>query len=288
MKNCKIVLLFTVILSLISCSGSNVTVLLDSWWEDAYDYNGDLEKILFKESVTHITNIPKIIIEDQGTIDDILYSLGENKNRQTVIISPIFYSHIKKISSDEKKINYILLNGFYGDDADNIIAVYSSRGEVYYQAGVKAALFSKNNDNCTVAAVFYNGSSIRKNEKKQFIDGYESVIDSGELIYYDQQNYTGGEKLKNFINSAPEKGAGLFFFSASSINPFCLDLALPLSIPVSGENLNSLGFYNELVEFSVDDDIIEIIETAVKMGLDGEIISDIPVKARISEKGIHF
>jgi len=284
----KIIFLLIVILSLISCSGSNVTILLDSWWEDAYDYNGDLGKIALKESVKHITNIQKITIGDQETAIDMLNSLQKKTLPQTVILTPVFYSYIKKIPDDEKKINYIILNGFYDDPADNIIAVYSSRGEVYYQAGVKAALFSKNNDNCTVAAVFYNGSSMRKSEKDNFIEGFESVIDSGELIYYDQQNYTGGEKLKNFINAAPEKDTGLFFFSASSVNPFCLDLALPLSIPISGENLNSLGIYNELVEFSVDDDIMEIIETAVQIGLDGEINSDIPVKARISEKGIHF
>jgi len=108
------------------------------------------------------------------------------------------------------------------------------------------------------------------------------------LINFDQQTYTGGERLKDFINSAPGKGVGLFFLSASSLNPFCYELVLPLSVPVSGENLNSLGFYNELVEFSVDDDMMEIIQTAVKIGLDGEINDDIPIKPLIREKGIHF
>ena len=265
-----------------SCANSDLTVLVDSWWENAYDLDGHLDKALAKNS------IEKISVGNVEEFSFAIKNISEKSSNPTVIITPVLFSQIKKIGSVEKKINYILLNGFYGDPADNVIAVYSSREEVYFQAGIKAALFSNNNDNCAVASIFYNGSSARRLEKDSFIDGFESIEDKGDLFIYEQQTYTGDERLKTFINSSPDKGVGLFFFSASSLNPFCLDLALPLSIPVSGENLNSLGIYNELVEFSVDDDMIEIIDTAIKIGLDGEIIDDFPIKTLIREKGIHF
>ncbi|MBI9100446.1 MAG: BMP family ABC transporter substrate-binding protein, partial [Spirochaetaceae bacterium] len=233
-----------------------------------------------------MNRVKKYTASNEEEAIQFLQNLSESSDKQTVIITPIFYSFLRKTSSDEKIINYIILNGFYDDPADNVIAVYSSREEVYYQAGIKAALFSKDNENCTVASVFYTGSILKRLEMESFANGYSSVEGSGELINFEQQTYTGGDNLKKFINSAPEKGTGLFFFSASSLNPFCIEQAMPLMIPISGENLNSLGIYNELVEFSVDDDMIEIIQTAIKIGLDGEIISDIPVKPLIRERGI--
>jgi len=79
-----------------------------------------------------------------------------------------------------------------------------------------------------------------------------------------------------------------FFFSASSLNPFCLEQALPLSIPISGENLNSLALHNELIEFSIDDDMMKIVETALELALDGEVESDFPVIPVLKETGNHF
>jgi ABC transporter substrate-binding protein PnrA-like len=284
----KIFIILIVILSITACTRSDTSVLIDPWWQTAFDQKSTLKKLLFKKNLTSLKQIKIYSAADEEKALEILRFLNESVEEQTVLITPVLFSYIKKLPSSEKKINYILLNGFYDDPADNVIAVYSSREEVYFQAGVKAALFSQDNENCAVASVFYNGSLIRRLEKESFISGFESVENRGELLNFDQQTYTGGERLKDFINSAPGKGAGLFFLSASSLNPFCLELALPLSVPMSGENLNSLGIYNELVEFSVDDDMMEIIHTAVKIGLDGEIISDIPVKPLIREKGIHF
>jgi hypothetical protein len=286
MRNFLFLLIF--IFAILSCSNGNLTILTDPWWEDSYNIDGNLNKLMLINSLTNRVSISKRTAETEEQALEILSQIYEKESVQNIIITPLFFSYIKNKLSNEKKTNIIILNGFYDVVADNIIAVYSSREEVYYKAGIKAALFSKNNDNCAVSAVFYVGSLLKQLEKECFIKGFESVLESGELLYYDQQNYTGGERLKNFINSSPEKGTGLFFFSASSANPYCLDLALPLNIPISGENLNSLGIYNELVEFSVDDDIMEIIEIAVQIGLDGEIVNDIPVKALLSEKGIHF
>ena len=284
----KLCFFSTLIFSLCSCSVSNTIVLSDQWWENAYDIHGLLDRDLFKYSILKLQKIEKITAYSKEEAKNIVDQLQESETIKTVIMTPLFFSYIKNNNNSEKNINYILLNGFYDDPADNVNAVYSSREEVYFQAGEKAALFSQNNANCAVASVFYNGSLMRRLEKESFIRGFESIKNRGELINFDQQTYTGGERLKGFINSAPDMGVGLFFFSASSLNPFCLELAFSLSIPVSGENLNSLGIYNELVEFSVDDDMMEIIHTAVKIGLDGEINRDIPVKPLIREKGFHF
>lgn len=284
----KIIIVLILSLTFISCSDSNVSILIDPWWETAFDQQGQLRKILLINNLTHREQVKIHLVSDREKALDFFQSLSSSSDEHTIILTPALYSYTKNVQNSEKNINYILLNGFYDNPADNLIAVYSFREEIYLQAGVKAALFSQSNDNCEVASVFYNGSLIRRLEKESFIKGFESVKNRGNLINFEQQTYTGGEKLKNFINSAPKKGVGLFFFSVSSLNPFCLELALPLSIPLSGENLNSLGNYNELVEFSVDDDMIEIIQIAVKIGLDGEIINDIPVKPLIREKGIHF
>lgn len=286
MKKCFFILI--VAISLVSCSGSHLTILVDPWWELAYDSEDILSKHTGQNNPFKLNKIEKNIVGSREEAIDKLNLLSDSDTITTVIVTPALYSYLDNISSPEKKINYIILNGFYDDTADNVIAVYSAREEVYYQAGVKAAIYSMNNDNCNVASVFYNGSALRVLEKENFIKGFNSVENRGELIYYEQKTYTGGESLKRFINSAPDKGVGLFFLSASSLNPYCLELVSLLSIAVSGENLNSLGFYNELVEFSVDDDMIEIIQTAVKIGLDGAIQSDIPVKPLIREKGIHF
>lgn len=277
-------LLFT----LFSCRISEIIVLSDPWWEKAYDIDGHLDRDIFKYNILTLQKIEKITVNNKLEAKSIVDALQESENIKTVIMTPLFFSYIKNINNSEKNINYILLNGFYDNPADNIVAVYSSREEVYFQAGEKAALFSQNNANCAVATVFYNGSLMRRLEKESFIKGFESIKNRGELINFDQQTYTGGERLKEFIKNAPDIGVGLFFFSASSLNPYCLELAFSLSIPVSGENLNSLGIYNELVEFSVDDDMMKIIHTAVKIGLDGEINRDIPVKSLIREKGFHF
>jgi hypothetical protein len=287
MRNMLALYIF-VIFSFLSCSDSHLTFLTDPWWLASYDPENRLEIEILKGSIKKFKRIESITVSTSEEAMAILNNLEEKEGNQTIVVTPVFYSLIKNKPDLEKKINYIILNGFYDVPADNIIAVYSFREEVYYQAGVKAALFSKNNDNCKVASVFYNGSLIRRSEKERFIEGYNSVGNSGELINFEQQTYTGGEKLKKFIESAPEKGVGLYFFSASSLNPYCYDLAISFSVSISGENLYSSGISNELVEFSVDDDMIEIIQTAVKKGLDGEINHDFPVKALIRERGIHF
>lgn len=285
----KKICFFVLLISLLySCSNSITVVISDPWWENAYDQEGILDRELLKYRLLKFKKIDKYSISGRDEALRIVKWLQESEEAETVIMTPLFYSYIKNNNSSEKNRNYILLNGFYDDPADNVVAVYSSREAVYFQAGEKAALFSQNNENCSVASIFYNGSLMRRLEKESFIKGFESIKNRGELINFDQQTYTGGERLKGFINSAPEKGVGLFFFSASSLNPFCLELANSLSIPVSGENLYSLRIYNELVEFSVDDDMMEIIQTAVKIGLDGEINRDIPVKPLIREKGFHF
>lgn len=284
----KIFAFLFVIISFSSCSQNKLTIVLDPWWETAYDAQKILKKEIFYGTIRSRKQISKVIAGTEEELDKILESIERRKGAQVVIASPALYSILKNRPNSEKKINYIILNGFYGNFADNLIAVYSSRKEEYYQAGIKAALFSTNNDNCSVAAVFYNGSLVKRLEKDRFVEGFNSINNRGDLNIYEQQTYTGGDKLKEFINSAPENGAGLFFFSASSLNPYCLELALPLSISISGENLNSSGIYNELLEFSVDDDIIEIIKIAVRIGLDGDINDDFPVKALVREKGIHF
>ena len=287
-KPYRLLVIIFVIFSLTACSESNLSIMADPWWQSAYDVENEIKKIVFFQSLYTRKKINNNTFQNREELVSEINSLLLNEEAQRFIITPYLFSQIKNNYENEKKINYIILNGFYSNPADNVIAVYSSREEVYFQAGIKAAQFSKENDNCTVAAVFYNGTTIRRLENESFLNGFDSVSDAGELIYYEQSSYTGGEKLKSFINSAPDKDTGLFFLSASSVNPYCLDLILPLSISISGENLNSSGFYNELVEFSVDDDIIEIIQTAVEIGLDGEIFDDIPVKPLIKEKGIHF
>jgi len=273
--------------SLFSCSQSGVVILVDPWWEAAHEQSVNLKKTALIKGLTSFRSIPvyRAVDKDQG------YNLLENalgrSEEMTVLVSPAFFSYLDEWNFSEKKINYILLNGFYDDPADNVIAVYSSRDEVYYMAGSKAARFSESNGNCAVAAVFYD-TERRRSERDSFVKGFEESEVGGELLISDQQTYFGGDKLIDFINKGPTRNVGLFFFSASSLNSFCLDQALPLSIPISGENVNSLGFGNELIEFSIDDDMMKIVETALKLGLDGEAENDYPVKPRLWEKGNHF
>lgn len=286
MKKIFITLFFIQIL--FSCSYGKIVILTDPWWNDSYELEREIQKELFSQLFKTGKRIKNVSVETEEEVLNIINEMAGIGNSSVIIATPIFYSLIRKISAEEKFINYIIINGYYDSSADNIIAVYSFREEVYFQAGIKAAEFSVENNNCTVSSVFYNGSLSRKLEKESFVKGYESIKESGKLEIYEQKTYTGGEKLKNFINSAPENGTGLFFFSASSLNPFCFDIAAPLSIAVSGENLNSLGIYNELIEFSIDDDMMEIVKTALKKGIDGEFNDDIPINAVITEKGINF
>lgn len=278
--------ILTVLLIFLSCSQEKPEVIIDPWWEKAFDGEGYLEKTLIRESVLNLRKISYKTVYSREEFQAEI-NAGEDENH-VYIISPLLYSAIPSESDPEKKNYYILLNGFYDDPADNVIAVYSSRIEGYFEAGILAAEFSVLNDRCAVAAVFYEGSDVRKKERESFVRGFDSVADRGELIRYSQESYSAGDSLKSFISSAPEKGTGLFFFSASSLNPVCLEQALPLTIPISGENLNSLGLYDELIEFSVDDDMMRIVKTAMKLGLDGDIENDIPVSPVIRQKGIHF
>lgn len=284
----KIVILILFALTLLSCGRADLTVLVDPWWEDAWDRNGILKNKVRIEGLKKFQNISYINVNSKEEALDVLNSLAKSPIEQRLIITPVFFKYVNEFSLDEKNINYILLNGFYDDPADNVIAVYSYREEVYRKAGAIAGRFSDKAGNSAVAAVFYDNSESRRRERESFIEGFYEENEKGELLTFSQVTYSGGEKLKSFITSAPSRNVGLFFFSASSLNAFCVEQALPLSIPISGENLTGLAKYNELIEFSVDDDMMEIIETAIKIGLDGEIENDFPIPPVIRKKGIHF
>ncbi|MBB6478709.1 BMP family ABC transporter substrate-binding protein [Spirochaeta isovalerica] len=284
----KTIPLFFSLFLFISCGQIKSVVIVDTWWDEAYSGLANLKKEAFWAGLKAFQPVSVIEMDSEESAYNFLNSLMEKQNELTVILSPVFNSYTKNWVFDEKKINYIILNGFYDDPADNVIAVYSSREEVYREAGMKAARYSESHSNCSVAAVFYNGTEARRSERDSFIQGFNEAGVSGKLLVSDQQTYAGGEKLKSFISSAPEKDVGLFFFSASSLNPFCFEQAQTLSIPISGENLNSSGLHSELIEFSIDDDMVRIVKTALKMGLDGEVENDLPVFPLLKEKGIHF
>jgi len=284
----RLILSFSIFFIFLGCSNKNILIITDPWWEDSYGIEKQINQILALQFVKTGKTINKVTAETEDEVINYINETAKSSQNPIIILTPIFFSFLDKNPNLEKKINYIIINGYYDSSADNKIAVYSFREEVYFKAGIKAAQFSKENNNCTISAVFYTGSTSRKLEKNSFIEGYETLLNCGKLAIFEQQTYNENEKLKSFINSGSKNNTGLFFFSGSSLNLFCLDIAKPLSIAVSGENLNSLGLYNELIEFSVDDDMIEMVNTAIKMGLDGEIKNDIPVNALLREKGIHF
>ncbi|RQV98489.1 MAG: hypothetical protein EH225_13065 [Calditrichaeota bacterium] len=277
-----------VLLSLFSCNQKPVVLLVDKWWEAAYDDSVNLKSRAFWAGIKSFKTVDYFsTVSEQDAFAYINEKLKKH-NELNVLISPIFFSYLKNWDFGEKNINYIILNGFYDDTADNVIAVYSFREDVYRAAGEKAARYSEAHGDCAVAAVFYNDTEVRRSERDSFFQGFKEAGVSGELLISDQQTYSGGEKLKSFIKDAPGKDVGLFFFSASSLNAFCLEQASPLSIPMSGENLNSLVFHNELIEFSIDDDMMKIVETALELALDGEVEDDFPVIPVLKDTGNHF
>jgi len=90
---------------------------MDPWWQNAFDQDGTLRKIILKKNLTNLKNIEIYSAADRDKAIEILQTLNESAEMQTVLVTPVFFSYIKNLQSSEKKINYIILNGF-NEDAD--------------------------------------------------------------------------------------------------------------------------------------------------------------------------
>ena len=114
-SNLKFYIILLIIHTATSCSINPLTILVDPWWETAVDSGGFLKREIFIQNIRSLNRIKKYTASNEEEAIQFLQNLSESSEKQTVIITPIFYSILRKTSSDEKIINYIILNGFYDD-----------------------------------------------------------------------------------------------------------------------------------------------------------------------------